>query len=337
MSAPRCSVLLPARNAAATLSRAVRSILAQTVRELELVLVDDGSSDGTGELARRLAAEDPRVRCVAGPGRGLSAALRVGLSHCRAQLIVRMDADDEALPERLARSLDALAAEPQLAAVGTQVELFRDDQPVSPNMRAYGAWLSSLTTWERLHRDRYVESPLCHPSVALRRAALEAVGGWEDGDFPEDYQLWLKLLAAGHRLRAIEPVLLRWRDGPARLTRTDGRYSPRRQLWLKAEFLARELKAGGARCAIWGAGELGLPLMRELRSRGVEVTALLDVNPRKVGQRVDGVEVRPVEWLRGPGEVHVVAAVGAKGAREEIRAHLAARGWREGPDFTCAA
>jgi glycosyltransferase involved in cell wall biosynthesis len=337
MTAPRCSVLLPARNAAATLERAVRSILAQSLEQLELVLVDDGSTDGTGALARRLAAGDTRVRCVPGPAQGLSAALREGLRHCRAGVIARMDADDEALPERLARSLDALEAEPLLGAVGTQVELFREDQPVSPNMKAYGAWLSSLTTWEQLHRDRFIESPLCHPSVTLRRAALEAVGGWEDGDFPEDYQLWLKLLAAGYRLRAIEPVLLRWRDGPARLTRTDGRYSPRRQLWLKAEFLARELKVGGHSCVIWGAGELGLPLMRELRGRGVEVAALLDVNPRKVGQKVDGVEVRPVDWLPAPGGAHVVAAVGAKGARAEIRAYLAARGWREGPDFTCAA
>ncbi len=334
---PRCSVLLPAMNAGATLGRALRSVLAQTWRDLEVIVVDDGSTDGTGALARRFASEDDRVRVVRGPGRGLVAALTEGLRQCRGAFISRMDADDEALPERLARSIDTLEREPGLAGVGTQVEIFREDQPVSPNMQAYGAWLSSLTTPEQLRRDRFVESPLCHPSVTLRREALERAGGWEEGPFAEDYQLWLKLLDSGAQLRAIEPVLLRWQDGTARLTRTDARYSQARQRWLKAEFLARELHRGAGRCAVWGAGEVGLPLMRELRARGVEVTSLIDVNPRKLGQRIDGVRVDAPSQLGPPDGTHVVAAVGAKGARAEIRAFLAARGWLEGRDFTCAA
>ncbi len=337
MTPPRCSVLLPAKDAAPTVARAVHSVLGQSLRALELVLVDDGSTDGTGEVARALAAQDGRVRVVRGAGRGLPAALREGLRHCRGPFIARMDADDEALPERLARSVAALEAEPALAGVGTQVELFREDQPVSPNMQAYGAWLSSLTTAALLHRDRFVESPLCHPTVTLRREALQAVGGWEDGDFPEDYQLWLKLLAAGYALRAVEPVLLRWRDGPHRLTRTDPRYAPAAHLRLKAQFLAQEQKARGGDCWIWGAGDVGLPLMRALQGHGVAVTALVDVNPRKVGQRVDGVPVVAHDALPPPGAAHLIAAVGAKGARAEIRAYLDARGWREGPDFTCAA
>ncbi|MFZ5470258.1 MAG: glycosyltransferase [Myxococcota bacterium] len=333
---PRVSVLLPARNAAATLTVAARSVLAEEI-DLELVVVDDGSTDGTAEVLQRLEAEDSRVRKVTTAGLGLVGALRVGLSLCRADYIARMDADDESLPGRIRRSVEALDADSSLAAVGTGVEIFREDRPPSPNMRAYAQWLSSLTTPERLFADRFVESPLCHPATTLRRSMLEAVGGWEEGDFPEDWQLWLKLLAHGARLVCLPEVLFRWRDHEARLTRTANRYALHRHLWLKAHFLATTTLPVGRPIVVWGAGEVGLVLARLLRDEGVEVARFVDVHPKKIGQRIDGVPVVAPAALDAPGELHLVAAVGAKGARAEIRTFLTARGWEEGRHFTCAA
>ncbi len=333
---PKVCVVMPARNAAATVERAVRSILEQTLGDLRLLAIDDGSTDGTLGRLEALADEDARVEVLSTPPRGLVAALNDGLSRCDAPYLARMDADDESLPQRLERSVAALEANPALAAVGTQVELFRDDRPASPNMQAYAAWLSGLTEPSALFHDRFVESPLCHPSITARRARLEEVGGWEDGDFPEDYQLWLKLLERGHALCAVPQVLFRWRDHDQRLTRQDARYTLPRHAWLKARFLARgPLRQG--RCIVWGAGETGLKLMRLLRAEGVAVERLIELSPRKIGQRIDGVPVESPGALGPPGAAHLVAAVGAKGARAEIRAFLRARRWREGEHFTCAA
>jgi hypothetical protein len=245
-----------------------------------------------------------------------------------------MDADDESLPERLERSVAALQADRSLWAVGTQVEIFRDDQPVSPNMQAYARWLNGLTDPDRLAAERFIDAPLCHPSAVIRREALEAAGGWRDDAHAEDLRLWLELLARGGRLKAVAPVLLRWRDSGERLTRVDPRYSARRLLELKAEYAARL----AARALVWGATSVGLQLARALRARGVAVEALLDVDPRKLGQRIDGVAVRPPDALPAPEEgVCLFAAVGAKGAREEIRAFAAGRGYREGADFFAVA
>ncbi len=335
MPPPEVSVLLPARNAEATVERAVRSILRQTLRALELVVVDDGSTDATSGLLERLAREDGRIVTLRGEGRGIAHALQLGLARCRAPLIARMDADDEALPERLERSVAALGADGALAGVGTQVEIFRNDRPVSPNMQLYARWLNGLTSPERLARERFIESPLCHPSVTLRRAALDAVGGWEAGDFPEDYQLWLKLLARGYRLTCLPELLFRWRDHDERLTRRDPRYAKERHLALKARFLAEVLP--GRRCVVWGAGRIGRALSRELRQNGVEIVSLLDVDPRKIGRRVDGIPVEDWRSLGAPGVLHLVSAVGAKGARENIRLALISAGWSEGEHFTCAA
>lgn len=337
MAEPLVSVLLPARDAAPTVERAARSILDQSLTALELVAVDDGSVDGTAGLLKELAARDRRVTVSQGGGRGLVHALNLGLSRCRGRYVARMDADDEALPRRLELSVRALEEDRTLAAVGTQVEIFREDRPVSPNMKAYERWLNALTTPERLEAERFVESPLCHPSVMLRREALERAGGWEEGDFPEDYQLWLRLLEAGGRLRAVEPVLLRWRDHEDRLTRKDRRYRQDALLALKARFLARTVLAAREEVLVWGAGSTGLKLARRLSAHGRPVAGFIEVSPRKIGRHIHGVPVVAPAALGPPGPMHLVAAVGAKGARDEIRAFLHARGWVEGAHFTCAA
>lgn len=334
---PRVSVLLPARNAGRTIDAAVTSILGQSFEPLELIAVDDASADDTRARLVAHARRDPRVRVLDGPGQGLVRALETGLVHCRAPLLARMDADDESHPTRLAKSVAALDADPTLAGVGTGVEIFRDDQPPSPNFLAYGQWLSSLTTPERLFSEALVESPLCHPSVTLRRAVLDEAGPWRDGDFPEDWELWLRLLERGHRLTCLPEVLHRWRDSDARLTRTDARYRWEAHLALKAAYVSRRL--GPERpLIVWGAGEVGLKLSRLLRARGHRVDQFVELHPRKIGQRLEGIPAIHPEALAPPApERHLLAAVGAKGARAEIRGWLVGRGWREGRDFTCVA
>jgi glycosyltransferase involved in cell wall biosynthesis len=338
MPPPVVTVLLPARNAERTVARAVESLLEGTLQEIRVLAVDDGSTDGTRGVLAGLAAGDSRVEVLDGGGGGLVAALGLALSHATSPYVARMDADDEALPRRLEASVAALEADPDLGGVGTGVELFREDQPVSPSLRDYAAWLNGLTTSERLHRERFVESPLCHPSVCLRREAVVAVGGWARGDFPEDYELWLKLMERGHRMRNLPEVLLRWRDSSGRLTRTDPRYAHKRFIWVKAHYLARSREVAGRPLTVWGTGPGGLLLTRFLLAEGARVERFIDVHPRKLGTRIHGIPVFPPETLGAPPEdTHLIAAVGVRGIREEIRGALTALGWREGEHFTCAA
>jgi glycosyltransferase involved in cell wall biosynthesis len=335
---PLVTVLLPVRDAQRTVARAVESLLEGTLQDVQVSCVDDGSRDGSRRVLEALAGRDARVRLLDSGGRGIVAALNLALADARSPYVARMDADDEALPRRLEASVAALEAEPQLAGVGTGVSLFREDRPVSPSLQAYATWLNGLTSAERLYRERFIESPLCHPSVCLRREAVLAAGGYAQGDFPEDYALWLTLLDAGHSLRTLPEVLLRWRDGDARLSRTDPRYALKRFTWLKARHLARSPLVRGQAVTVWGAGATGLLLTRLLQAEGARVTRLVDLNPRKLGTRIHGAPVVHPEALGAPapGE-HLLFSVGAPGAREECRAFLAARGWSEGVDFTCAA
>ena len=163
---------------------------------------------------------------------------------------------------------------------------------------------------------------------------LREAGGWRDGDFPEDWELWLRLLEAGHHLSCVPRVLHRWRDGDARATRRDARYALEKHLTLKADYLARRF--AHTPVTLWGATDTGRALSRLLTARGCRVVRFVELNPRKLGQTIHGVPVIHPDALPDDGS-HLVSCVAAKGAREEIRGWMTKRGKVELKDFTCAA
>jgi hypothetical protein len=244
-----------------------------------------------------------------------------------------MDADDIARPERLRLQL-AHATETGATVVGCRVAVFPEEL-VTGGMRHYIEWVNGLTTHEAIAHGMFVESPMVHPSAMVARDALRGVGGWREGMFPEDYDLWLRLFEAGHRFAKVDEVLLEWRDSEARLTRTDPRYSVTAFRALKAEVLARTvLRCGEAQ--IWGAGPDGRAWYRALAERGISVLRYFDVDPKKIGRAVHGAApILPWESVGDYRGVPLLVAVGVKGVRERIRRALAQVGYREGVDHIC--
>ena len=332
---PRVSVLLPARNAAATLDAALASLRRQTWSDWECVVVDDGSTDATGEVARAAAAIDPRVTMVPTPPRGLVATLGTGLERCRGEYVARMDADDLMRRDRLALQVDALDRDPQLAAVGAHVRFF-PRAGMSDGLRAYERWLNSVDSPARLRAEAFVESPVAHPTLLIRRSVLAAVG-YRDRGWPEDYDLVLRLLAAGHEIGVVPRRLLGWRDGPGRLTRTHPAYGLDRITACKASFLADGFLAGGERYLLWGYGGTGRALARALRGHGKHPSHVVDVHAGRLGNVIHGAPVVPPAALADLPRLPLVASVAGEAARSEIRATLAALGWIETRDFVCAA
>lgn len=338
---PRVSVLMPAFEAGATVDAAVRSILEGTFEDLELICVDDGSTDDTPARLAALAAQDPRVRVVRRPHQGLVAALNHGLGLCRAPLVARMDADDLCAPERLARQVARIDAEPDLALVSCRVRIRARDErgaevPAAGGMQRYEAWLNGIRAPEAIAAARFVESPIAHPTVLARREVF--AGGYRDGDLPEDYDLWLRRLGEGARFAKCEEALVTWFDGRARATHTDPRYRPEAFRALKLEHLRAGPLRDRDEVVVWGTGPVGKGWLRELPGVGVRVPIAVDLDPRKVGQRIHGARVVHPEALVEAREGRVVlVAVGVAGAREEIRGWLEARGAHEGRDFWCVA
>jgi glycosyltransferase involved in cell wall biosynthesis len=204
---PRISVLLPVRDGAAFLREALASVLAQTLRDFELVVVDDGSVDATRAILG--AVGDERLRVVRQERLGLVAALNRAVAEARAPLLARMDADDVSLPERLERQVGYLDARPRAALVVVGVETLGGEPTiVLPDDDA------------ALRRRLLLRNPFAHGAVALRAEAVQRAGGYRaDYGANEDYDLWRRI-AREWELGAIPDVLYRYREHPGAVTRT---------------------------------------------------------------------------------------------------------------------
>lgn len=333
---PTLSVLIPCRDAEAHLPDAIRSLESQVFSDFEVVAVDDGSQDDTGAILERWRGRDGRVRVLHRDREGLAQALRCGAAECRGELLARFDADDVAHPRRLADQVEFLVARRDVSAVGARVRYFPHER-VGWGARRYERWLNGLSEPEEVARDIFVECPIPHPALTIRRGVFEEVGGYRVDGWPEDYDLILRLHLAGARLANVARVLHFWRERPDRASRTDPRYAPEPFRRCKMEYLRRSHLSGHEVVAIWGAGRVGKDLAGSAIEADLKVRAFFDIDPRKIGQEVAGAPVldaAEVGRLRG---AYLLVAVGAEGARDLIRARLEELGFREPEDYRCVA
>ena len=329
MPKPAISVILPFYNAETTLGEAVRSIIRQSWENWELLLFDDGSTDGSPQIAEELAAEDTRIRILTSLHVGLVEALRCCCGAARGDLLARMDADDVAHADRLGAQAAYMHDAPDVALSGTLVRMVGD--AIGPGRRRYERWVNNVIHHDEIVRDLFIECPIAHPTFMMRRDAFEEVGGYEDCAWAEDYDLCMRFFVRGARFGKVGQVLLDWRESGGRLSMTDPRYSPEAFRALKRYSLFKTYLAGGRTFYQWGAGEVGKIWLRDwTEDRPV---AVVDVNPRKIGRKIHGFDVIAAEELPGPGEAFTLIAVGAPGARTEIREWFSARGYAELSDF----
>jgi glycosyltransferase involved in cell wall biosynthesis len=327
---------MPCFNAEATVADALASLLQQTLPDFELILVDDGSTDHSTDILNHFANLDHRIHILSLPHQGILGALNAGLRKCQAPLIARMDADDLSHPERLQEQVNYLGKHPEIAVVSCLVEGFPTER-LQQGFRFYIDWLNSLVTDEDIRREIFVESPLVHPSVMIRHTWLERVGGYEEHNWPEDYDLWLRLYLLGARFAKVPLHLFQWRDDPHRLTRVDPRYSLENFLRAKTLYLARGPLVGRDAVILWGAGMMGRHLSRHLQTQDIPLVAFIDIDPRKIGRTRRMLPILspnelPSVWKRYHSPA-LLTAVGTRGARPLIRKKLIQLGLCEGLDW----
>jgi hypothetical protein len=344
---PRVSVIMPVRDALPYLDEAVASVLGQSLEDLELVAVDDGSTDGSADRLRTWSRRDPRVRLLQSPARGIVPALNHAVREARAELVARMDADDVCLPARLEIQAERIARSDGPDVVGCGAEVLSREP--APGLEAYLEWVASLADPHAVRLACLIESPLVHSGIMARRGLLAShpyrtvddaalapgVPGHDGTTWPEDYDLWLRLLRHGARIENVPAPLLRVRWHPDKSTRAGG-FSIAAMARLKLHHLLETALADGPPVVVQGAGRHGKMWLRMLAGCGIEVRALLDVAERRLGRAVEGVPVRPVEDLPRIERGLVIVAVGQKGPntrRDEVRAQLGPMGLVEGRDF----
>jgi glycosyltransferase involved in cell wall biosynthesis len=218
-AAPAISVVIPAFNARATVTSAIRSALGQSIRDVEVVVVDDGSSDDTAEVVRAL--REPRVRLVQQHNRGLPAARNAGLESSRGAHIAFLDSDDLLLPRYVELALAALARTERPGFAYTDAYVF---DPRSGQVRRRSAMARSRPPFPAPDDPgeflaRLLQANFVYVSTVVPRTVLRAVGGFDERrTSSEDYELWLRILLHGFRAAWVPGRHALYRQHPGQMS-----------------------------------------------------------------------------------------------------------------------
>lgn len=338
---PLVSIVLPVYNAADTLTECIESIRAQSLSRFEVVAINDGSRDGSHEILQQWAKADNRVVVLNQDNRGIVAALNRGLQQSCTDLIARMDADDVMHPLRLQQQFEAFMQQPALDLLATQVELFPASK-IQEGYHEYVRWQNAVTSMQDINNEIYVESPFAHPTVMVRKSVVARLGAYREGDFPEDYDLWLRMVHAGCKMAKLATPLLRWRESAGRASRIDPRYSTEAFDRLRALYLAQDSRLHAQRPLVyWGAGRYTRKRAAWLVKSGFRPKAWIDIDARKIGNQFEGAVVEPPAWLKSGAHCwrkiqhkpFVLSYVTNHGAREWIAEQLTHYGYVKGVDF----
>jgi len=325
------SVLLPVFNAAPFLKECLNSLLAQTEQDWEVIAVNDFSTDSSLEILRDYGRLDGRIRVFENREKGIIPALRLGFSKSLGTYITRTDADDIAPPRKLACLKNALLAKGEHTLSVGLVEYFLSSAPdhaqrQSPRLGylQYQNWLNTLTALENNWTGIYKECPIPSPCWMVLREDLIGCGGFEPNTYPEDYDLAFRFYKARLKVAGVREVLHLWRDHAERTSRTDSKYSDNRFLELKLSYFLELDRSPGMPLAIWGAGEKGKWIGKQLSDRRIPFHWLTN-NPKKIGHTIYGVRLESPAILEIPDGIcrQVIVAVSSPGEQEALKNELA--------------
>jgi glycosyltransferase involved in cell wall biosynthesis len=212
---PTISVVMSVHNGEKYLREAMESILNQTFRDFEFIIIDDGSTDGSKQILEEYAVKDSRIRLVSRENCGLTKSLNEGIALARGEFIARMDADDVSLPERFEKQVQFLKEKPEFVAVGTGVMMTDCDlRPLQQRgqPKGHGNICRELLCGNG--------GAMTHPAAMIRRSALQKLGGYDERfETAQDLDLFIRLSEIG-QIENLDPVLLLWRQHPQSVNHT---------------------------------------------------------------------------------------------------------------------
>lgn len=327
------SIIVPFYNAENTLKYAIESLLYQYCDGLEIILIDNNSTDQSSMVARQLATQDSRIKLLTEPKQGVVFAANLGMKAAQGEYIARMDADDIAHSDRLEKQFKHLESNHEISISTTQVN-YKTNNELLKDFEHFVSWSNSLNTWDDIYHNRFVEFPVVNPTLMFRRSILEDIGYLQDGHFPEDYEWFLRAIDKGHRIEKLPIPLLNWQDSSTRLTRTDKRYETEAFFQIKSKYLANHLKRiKQTQIWIWGAGKLGYKRSQLLLDHGINIKGYIDIKKDKCLTDYPCVHFKDIDPST---QLFIISYITNRGRRDEVRDYLNSKGYEEGINFLIA-
>jgi glycosyltransferase involved in cell wall biosynthesis len=323
------SVLMPVRNAKSTLEKAVDSIQKQSFPDFSCIVIDDGSDDGGVDKVKNTITDD-RFRFVSQPPQGVAAALNHGLSLAKGKYVARMDADDLCHPDRFARQVEFLEENTEIGVVSSRVNHKSTDH--NSAFHAYVEWINEVTSPKQISNYRFIDSPIAHPSVMLRSELFEYYGPYNTGKFPEDYELWLRLLDHKVQFAKVDQYLLDWHDSPDRISRVHPNFVDEKYINLKAYYFAQWARKNNInQIHVWGKGDTLLKKIEPLDKYGIEVAGFIDMD--KTSRTYQNKPVTYYKDIPKKTDFFALVFIPNRNVKKEVTDFLKQKGFEEGLNF----
>lgn len=276
---PKVSVIIPFYNAENTIQRALESISNQSFSDFECILINNNSSDKSLEIAENWCKKDQRFKLIHEKQQGVMFASNTGANLAKGEYIARMDADDWSFPDRLKLQVNFLNSNNDFGAISGLVE-YKKHKENTDGFARYVNWINSVKNYNEIRLKQFIEAPIVNPTAMWRKDLGEKHGLYRKGDFPEDYEMWLRWLEAGVIIEKVDEPVLKWFDSDDRLTRTDEIYSDDAFFKIKSKYLANWLKQNNPfypKVAVWGASKISRKRTKFIEEEGIEITHFIDI------------------------------------------------------------
>ncbi len=330
----KTAIVLPFFNAEKTLKSAIESVLNQTLKNFNFILVDNNSTDKSMAIAKQFASQDRRITLLYEAQQGVAFASNRGMQFAHNKYIARTDADDTLHPNRLLAQQNFLTQNPQIDLLATQANYVGAEENIG--FKTYVELTNKVLSHEAIYLNQFTELQTINPTIMFRKSSAERFGYYKHDDFPEDYELFLRWLSLGAKMQKLPHQLLNWQDSPTRLTRTDAHYTFDAFYKCKSPYLAKFLMTKNPfhpKIVVWGAGRKSRQRAKLLEKYGIEITAFIDIDKKKLFRNNDIY----FKDLPKAGQIFIVSYVSNRGAKEKIRAELKKLNYTEGLDFILAA
>ncbi|MDX2362555.1 MAG: glycosyltransferase family 2 protein [Crocinitomicaceae bacterium] len=326
------SIILPTKDTAPYLPACLDSILAQTYENWELIAVNDDSSDDSLAILESYAQQDSRIRVYTNPKPGLLKTLQFGYSQSMGELFHRMDSDDIMPVYKLQSMYDAWLQHGKGSVITGGTEYFSDEGEVGDGFKRYDAWLCEVARNNSHAKNMYRECVIPSNCWLVHRKDFDAVSGFYNDVFPEDYDLCFRFFKGRLKIVGLDLVLHYWRDRPDRISRNWECYKDNRFFELKIAYFCELERDQDRPLVLWGAGKNGKDLAKLIQSYDGPCQWVCD-NDKKIGKDIYGTTLQHYSVVNELINPQIIIAVASPDGQKEI--HEILKSWNkiEGEDY----
>ena len=321
---------MPFYQAEEFIREALLSLTEQSLGDWELIAVDDGSTDLGRKIVEEFAEDDPRIRLFLNPDKGILPALQLGLKMARGTYVGRFDADDSLPQDRLKLMVNLLRGSASKTIVTGLVQYF-SEHPISPGYARYQDWINELNLSGQTWTDIYRECVIGSPNWLMRRKELQAINGFNQLSYPEDYDWCFRCYEHKFDVQCLSSTTLLWREHPRRTSRHSEHYQQEAFFNLKIRrFLELEKFE---ELVLWGTGRKARITASLLRKRNIPFR-WMDLEPQRFPNGINGIGIEDYRQLQGlPDSKLLIGVFPNPAQRLDLEAFLVSRNFSRGQDY----